>query len=258
MNDILFVGEHPRTYNVHWHMHEYWEIVYCTGGGGEFSFKNGATMPYKEWDVIALPPNEIHSNTSIGGFTNIHIQMNDPTFPTKTTFKVTDDNDGRIRSAFTQAKYYYLADIKKSDLVLVALGDLIAAYLTVYRSNNDFSEQVEYIRTEILKYYTTPEFALDEVLRRMPYNYDYLRKLFHRETGVTPNQYMMGMRMKKAESILNAMRVNEYSVAEIAFMCGFDDPLYFSRVFSKNFGCSPSRFVGEKGKALSPSRRDIP
>ena len=34
MNNISFVGEHPRTYSVHPHAHDHWELVYCTGGSG--------------------------------------------------------------------------------------------------------------------------------------------------------------------------------------------------------------------------------
>jgi len=33
------------------------------------------------------------------------------------------------------------------------------------------------------------------------------------------------------------------SISEIAELCGYDDALYFSRVFKKSFGCSPSAFA---------------
>lgn len=251
MNNILFVGEHPRTYAVHLHMHDHWELVYCTGGSGEFTFKDGLSVTYKEGDIVVIPPHVAHANASLEGFTNIHINMGEPTFPYQHMFKITDDTDGRIRMAFEQARYYYLADIKKRELVLAAIGELIAAYLVVYRSNNDFSEPVEFIRTEILKHYSEPGFALDEVIRNMPFHYDYLRKLYKKEVGITPLEYMTGMRMKKAESLLNTMRSDEYSMSEIAGMCGFDDPLYFSRVFKKNYGCSPSNYARDKGKTIS-------
>ena len=53
---------------------------------------------------------------------------------------------------------------------------------------------------------------------------------------------MTSLRMKKAETLLSAMWTREYSVAEVAEMCGFDDALYFSRVFKKTYGCSPTNF----------------
>ena len=52
MNKILFVGEHPRTYNVQWHSHDHWELVYCTSGHGSFSFENGTVMNYRAGEAV--------------------------------------------------------------------------------------------------------------------------------------------------------------------------------------------------------------
>jgi len=250
MNSILFVAEHTRTYNVQWHQHDYWEMVYCTGGEGEFRFENGTIMPYKEGEAVAIPPHEPHANFSKDGFTNIHLTMADPAYPYKGAFRVSDDPDGHLKNAFVQAKYYYLADIKKRELVLDALGNLITSYLIVFRSNNDYSEPVERLRTEIMKQYSNPNFALDEAIRALPFHYDYLRKLFKKEVGVTPLEYLTNLRIKKAETLLTAMWSNEYSMSEIAEMCGFDDALYFSRVFKKHNGISPTGFAKARGKSI--------
>lgn len=247
MNSILFVGEHARTYDVQWHSHDYWELVYCTGGQGSFEFENGTTMKYRAGEAVAIPPGELHSNISSDGFTNIHLTMEEPSFPYRAAFRVSD-TDGYLKIAFSQAKYYYLSDIKKRELVLSALGELIASYMIVYRSNSEFSEPVEQIRGIIIRNYAQPDFALDEAIRGMPFNYDYLRKLFKKEMGATPLEYMTGLRMKKAETMLTAMWTKDYSVAEIALLCGFDDALYFSRVFKKHFGCSPTVFAKSRGK----------
>ncbi len=248
MNSILFVGEHARTFDVQWHDHEYWELVYCTGGEGAFHFENGAVLSYRDGEAVAIPPRELHSNISQGGFTNIHIRLEEPSFPYKTAFRVPDDLDRHLQVVFEQAKYYYQADIKKRELALTALGELIASYMIVFRSNADFSGPVEQIRNIILRTFAQPDFALDEAIRAMPFHYDYLRKLFKKEMGMTPLEYMTKLRMKKAESILAAMS-KDYSVAEVAQLCGYDDALYFSRVFKKNFGCSPTAFANTKAGA---------
>lgn len=247
MNSILFVGEHARTYDVQWHSHDYWELVYCTGGQGSLEFENGTTMKYRAGEAVAVPPGELHSNISGEGFTNIHLTMEDPSFPYRAAFRVSD-TDGYLKIAFSQAKYYYLSDIKKRELVLSALGELIASYMIVYRSNSEFSEPVEQIRSVIIHNYAQPEFALDDAIRALPFNYDYLRKLFKKEVGATPLEYMTGLRMKKAETMLTAMWTKDYSVTEIALLCGFDDALYFSRVFKKHFGCSPTVFAKDREK----------
>lgn len=243
MNTIFFVGEHSRTYDVQWHHHDHWELVYCTGGEGEFQFDNGTSIHYQEGEAVAIPPKVRHCNVSREGFTNIHVRMDEPAFSDRVPFRVADDEERHLREAFSQARYYYLADIRKRELVMAALGELIVSYLVVYRSNTEFSEPVEQIRNVIIRNYADPAFALDEAIRAMPFHYDYLRKLFRKEMGMTPLEYMTGMRMKKAETLLGAMWSKDYSITEISQLCGFEDALYFSRVFKKHFGCAPSMFM---------------
>ncbi len=249
MNNITFVGEHARTYDVRWHTHDAWELVYCTAGEGSFQFENGSTIHYREGEVVCIPPHEVHSNVSTEGFTNIHAEISDPSFPYRTAFRIQYDMDRHLQKAFEQAKYYYLADLKRSDLVLSALGELIVSYTVVFRSNSDFSEPVEQIRALIMRNYSNSDFALDQAMGQLPFNYDYLRKLFKKEMGATPLEYMTKLRMKKAEVMLTALGGKDYSMAEIASLCGYDDALYFSRVFKKTYGISPTAYVNRNGNS---------
>jgi AraC-like DNA-binding protein len=244
---------------VQWHSHEEWEFVYCTGGGGVFQFENGSTMTYSLGDVVAIPPREIHCNISQEGFTNIHMRMADPSFPYRNAFRVADDAKSHLKMAFDEAKVYFVTDIKHRDVILAALGELISSYLIVYRSNHEFSRSVEQIRALIFANYSRCDFALDEAIREMPFHYDYLRKIFKKELGMSPLEYMTSLRMKNAERLLSTMWTSGYAVAEIAQMCGFDNALYFSRVFKKYFGCSPSQFVKTQREIYSvdPGRKEF-
>lgn len=243
MNIIEFAGEQATTFEVRWHSHDQWELVYCTNGEGDFKFQNGMTMHYAEGDTVAIPPREVHCNTSAGGFTNVYLRLTDPSFPYKTTFRVADDTERHLRAAFQQVSFYYLSDIQRSELLLSALGDLIAGYMVVLRSNSEFSEPVELLRAQILRRYVEPRFPLDECIRRLPFHYDYVRKLFKKEMGLTPLEYMTRLRMNKAATMLSSQAGGDYSVAEIAGLCGYDDALYFSRVFRKFYGMSPSAYA---------------
>ena len=202
MNTIHFVGEVSRTYDVRWHCHDDWELVYCTGGHGTFRFENGLTVNYRQGQAVAIPPKEMHTNSSSEGFTNIYLTMDAPAFPYKTAFMVDDNSQGHMGIAFAQARFYHLSDLKRRELVLAALGELITSYMILFRDNREFSGPVEEIRSLIIQNFADPSFALDQAIRQMPFNYDYLRKQFQEKIGLTPLKYQTNLRMKKAKSML--------------------------------------------------------
>ena len=62
---------------------------------------------------------------------------------------------------------------------------------------------------------------------------------FKRYMGVTPMQYITSIRMNKAKELL---KNTNYSIQEISGLVGYENPLYFSRIFRKQIGCSPSGY----------------
>ena len=66
----------------------------------------------------------------------------------------------------------------------------------------------------------------------------YFRKLFIGQFGVSPKQYVLQLRLRRARDILSH---GEYStVSQVAKQTGFEDPLYFSKQFRAAYGCAPS------------------
>ncbi|MCX2678644.1 ATP-binding protein [Galbibacter sp. EGI 63066] len=59
-------------------------------------------------------------------------------------------------------------------------------------------------------------------------------------TDLAPNEYIRTIRLKKSAQLL---KTRKYNVSEVTFMVGFNDPLYFSRCFKKQFGFPPSNLL---------------
>lgn len=81
----------------------------------------------------------------------------------------------------------------------------------------------------------------------------YLSRIFKRRTGVNINVYVNKVRMELAK---NHLLLSKESVGEIAARVGFNDPNYFSRVFTQMIGISPTEFRRRFQQEL-PSDRTI-
>lgn len=64
--------------------------------------------------------------------------------------------------------------------------------------------------------------------------------LFTKITGVTPQKYLISIRMDVAKKMLISSKL---SIKEVAFAIGYEDPLYFSRIFKKSTGFSPKEYI---------------
>lgn len=242
MNDVVYVGKHLHTYSVAEHSHDNWEFVYCTGGTGEFVIEDKTTIHYSSGEVVILPPHISHTNTSAKGFTNIHVRIADATLPFKNPTRIVDDNDKHVLGAFEDIFYYFNNNMEKRQLLLSALSNLIVNYVIALQNDKQLSKAVEEIKSDIVRNFPDCTYELDEYLKSLPFSYDYLRKLFKNEMGITPHAYLTHMRMQTAEKLLSSLD-HEYNVTKVASMCGYDEPLYFSRVFKKHFGCSPINYM---------------
>ena len=248
MNDIQYVGKHMITYDVSRHAHASWELIYCTYGNGTIYFDE-CSLPYHEGTVAVIPPNVPHSNRSEGGITNIHLNISNPTLVLRTPELIADDSNRFLLNAFTAAFYHYCGDMEQRQALLSSYGNLIICYLAAYREASRHSEIVERIENCIIQNYPDCDFALDAYLQSLPFNYDYLRKLFKKELGITPHQFLNDLRLETAAESICLAGADGLNITEVARECGFREPLYFSRMFKKKYGVAPSRYHGSAPRA---------
>ena len=68
-------------------------------------------------------------------------------------------------------------------------------------------------------------------------------RIFKEVLKQSPSDVIIKLRLQKAAYLLQNKPLN---ISEISFACGFNDPKYFSRLFRKNYGCSPKEYKSKK------------
>ena len=63
--------------------------------------------------------------------------------------------------------------------------------------------------------------------------------MFKRDTGKNFKDYVTDFRINKAKELFSKGR---YSVKEVSYKVGFQNPLYFGQVFKKNVGMTPHEY----------------
>lgn len=241
MNEIIYAGKHLITFSVSRHAHNSWEFIYCTGGSGRIIFDDSES-PYKAGDVVLIPPLVYHQNVSETGFTNIHLNVRDPALNLRRPTVIQDDGNHFLLDAFSAAFYYFGSNPGKQTLLLSAYAKLIVNLISNSLSTPVRNPIVEEIYKNIILSYPDENFELDQYLHTLPFNYDYLRKLFKSEVGVTPHQFLSDTRLQAAAERLSFTEGRQVNISEIAHLCGFREPLYFSKIFRKKYGMSPSQY----------------
>jgi YesN/AraC family two-component response regulator len=103
---------------------------------------------------------------------------------------------------------------------------------------NLFDSVIAYINRN----YSNPCLSLSEIGKLYFYSEKYISSLIKKNLGVGFSEYLTDLRIKKASDI---MKKRNASIAEISAACGFSDPLYFSKVFKKHTGKTPSTYMKE-------------
>ena len=115
-----------------------------------------------------------------------------------------------------------------------------AREITLNSSDEHFLERVIKIVEDNMSNINLDIAFLEEELKMS--NMQMYRKL-KSLTNLSGNEFIKNVRLKKAVQLLES---ENYNVSEIAYKVGFNDPSYFSRIFKKQYGKSPSDYV-EKG-----------
>ena len=107
------------------------------------------------------------------------------------------------------------------------------------------AENARLLKEHLDRNFTDPDLSADRLSKVFSYHKKYISALFKRHYRLSVVEYLRTVRISHACRLLDQ---GERSVKQVAEGCGFQDPLYFSRVFKASVGLSPSDYRAVKLK----------
>lgn len=237
---------------IYFHWHENIEILYFTKGKGRV-MNGGETFLAQETDIAVINANSIHSIQSVEGTVEYHCLIVDQSFCEMLGFFTEDQfvkkkiNDSHLNGFFdsiveemmSKRSYYESA-------VLSHISGLLLHLYRFYGVKKGENRRIRRQKTEMvmagIKYirkHFQNQLALDDIVSAIGYSKYHFMRTFKELTGETVVHYLNTLRVGQAQKLLLE---GLYPINEIAYLCGFESPSYFTKVFKNYTGQLPSQF----------------
>lgn len=117
-------------------------------------------------------------------------------------------------------------------------SEAVDEMLNLFKSTTQYPFPIRKAVQYIEEYYYTNITAKD-VADHVELNGSYIGTLFKQHLGISPNNYIIRVRMNKAKQLL---KETNFRVYEIAQMVGYENNYYFNRLFKKSVGLTPNEY----------------
>lgn len=132
-------------------------------------------------------------------------------------------------------------------LMLDCLGvQIVALLLREFKTNlNKYpSHSIDHdayiaMALEYMQVYYSANISIEDICKEINLSPFHFIRIFKQKTGISPHQYLLKVRIEKAQELLCK---RQHSVAEAAMLCGFVNPSHFSSKFKEITGHSPSSY----------------
>lgn len=225
-------------------------LIYCTEGSGWISV-NGKTVNVNENQYFIIPKNLPHSYGSnkqkpwsiywIHFLGTISKEYTSLTKNPQTIFPSNIDRIDNRLELFEEMFQNLEMGFSKENIQYanICLLHFLASFkfLDQYRQirkNNDSDyllQSIRYMRSHI-----SLSITLEELARNGNLSISQFSLVFKRKTGKSPLEYLIQLRIQKACQLLDNSTLK---IKDIAVKVGYQDPYYFSRIFTKVIGISP-------------------
>ena len=244
INRVILVGknEYPQNRIVFNQPALSNELIYHFDGKAKVCF-NGKVLETEENTIRFLPKGEVKEyivekqtpGECIDIFFDTDIPISDEAFIIKITQSTTISNlFKKIFSIWvSKNEGYYFECIS---LIYKVFAELQKQNYIPQNQYKLIKPAIEYVEENFLGNKISVPFLAE----RCGISEAYLKKLFIKKFGMSPIKYIIRLKINHACDLL---RSKQYSVTQVAELCGYDNVYYFSRQFKEYVGTSPSVFI---------------
>lgn len=248
------------------HFHEENEIYYLISGERNFTI-NDRVAKISRGHIVIIPAGEMHRTTYFEGgaheryailFSEDYMQEIYDRYGKEEIkqimgeyfFRVPEGRRSYVEELLGRMLYEYDGIDELSEaMIKVYFHELILFLLRCHK--NDFKPEEIHVVDEMIqkaaKYIfenSNENLGLNDVAKMFGMSSSYFSKKFKAVTGFGFKEYLIGVRIKEATTLLLTTNL---SVTEIAIQCGFNDSNYFGDAFRRVKGVSPNKYRKNKG-----------
>lgn len=221
-------------------------LLYISGGACRFSSQAGE-FSAEEGTLLYLPKGSVHRVTVAGGqleYSTVNFELSvggEQVLFSRYPLKLTDFVSAECRDAIENlARHDYFEEDTVEKTCMLCTIFLSLQHTQLNQRRIRLLPAVRSMREQIMQDPVVGHFSADDLAALCNLSTAQFYHLFRLEYGITPQVYHNNLLLRKAVLLLETQ---QYAVAEIAAMMGFESPAYFSRFFKKHKGYPPSSLL---------------
>jgi len=132
----------------------------------------------------------------------------------------------------------------KDNIDLLCESIVLHIFSRLKEAKRDNDDVASVILTQMEQRYTESDLSLERIADAVGYNSKYISRIFKKRFNMSFTEYLRLMRVKHAMLLMES---GVTCVKNVAFLSGFSDPLYFSKVFTRLIGMPPREYIQANG-----------
>lgn len=210
----------------------YWLLHFIISGKGTYTV-NDVTYELTPGQAFLIKPDEVTTYTADKDepwtYSWVGFSADMPSL--KTLPYVIDDND--LRKAFSNITEEFSTE--NQAYAIMKIWEVFNALTKGFtEKKTSYTERaIDIIRAQYMQ-----DISVKSIAEQLNIDRSYFANVFKTDMGISPSQYIINFRMKKALHLLTS---GKYSISIVATSVGYSDLFTFSRSFKKCFGVPPQR-----------------